>query len=154
MCRCAKVLIFFTDLLIFYFMGINICTHLCVRPTREPGAGRSQRKMSECHSSHVQTSGLGMYFTCRALAQHAGVLFPIPSTVGMGEATRLTCNLVIVLFSLRQGRALGSKLGKRGFVRTLLGQLVHMASSASPSAPRAVRADQAFLPTSGIVRVK
>lgn len=47
MCRCAKVLIFFTDLLIFYFMGINICTHLCVRPTREPGAGRSQRKMSD-----------------------------------------------------------------------------------------------------------
>ena len=51
---------------------------------------------------------------CRALAQHAGVLFPIPSTVGMGEATRLTCNLVIVLFSLRQGRALGSKLGEEG----------------------------------------
>jgi hypothetical protein len=34
--------------------------------------------------------------------------------VGMGEATRLTCNLVIVLFSLRQGRALGSKLGEEG----------------------------------------
>ena len=47
MCRCAKVLIFFTDLLIFYFMGINICTHLCVRPTREPGAGRSQKRMSD-----------------------------------------------------------------------------------------------------------
>lgn len=54
------------------------------------------------------------YGGCRALAQHAGVLFPIPSTVGMGEATRLTCNLVIVLFSLRQGRALGSKLGEEG----------------------------------------
>jgi hypothetical protein len=38
-------------------------------------------------------------------------------------------------------------------VRTLLGQLFHMASSASPSAPRAVRADQAFLLSSRVTRL-
>lgn len=43
----CRVLIFFTDLIFFYFMCINICAHLCAYPTHEPGAGRRQRKMSD-----------------------------------------------------------------------------------------------------------
>lgn len=71
-----------------------------------------------------------------------------PSPVGNGEAARPTCNLVIVLFSLRQGRALGSKLGEEGLRE-------HIARTVGPHgflsfsiSPECYAAEQAFLPTS------
>lgn len=55
MCHHAVVLISFTELSIFYFMCINICVHLCVRPTREPGTGRSRGKISDLLELVLQT---------------------------------------------------------------------------------------------------
>lgn len=51
----------------FYFMCINICAHLCARPTHEPGAGRRQRKMSDLLELVLQT--VVNFHVCAELSQ-------------------------------------------------------------------------------------
>ena len=84
---------------------------------------------------------------CRELAQHAGVPFPVPSPVGNGEAARLTCDLVIVLFSLRPGRALGSKLGEEGLGENIARTIGPHGFLCFSISPRGCARRPGFLPT-------